>query len=239
MAIVEFQVSPTDQIYVWRVYYKSYKTVRDAVAEYKAQDDPSGYHIDLGFADPADPEGVLMLAQEFGFPFYAPKELKTSYTWLDGIMLMRDFMRNDREISQDEYGTPEYEPSFFVDPSCRAVTKELSNYRSKEPIKGRNVPELGNKVEDHTIDALRYALVCIYKFGAQYSLADVMMGQSEERTPITVGAQSVERGNGERINELLAVNTGSGDPNAIMDLESELSGSDFSFSGTFTYSKDF
>jgi hypothetical protein len=83
-------------------------------------------------------------------------------------------MKADREIGQDEYGTPTYEPSFYVDPSCRPMIKELSNYRSKAPVKGANVPELGNKVEDHTIDAMRYALLCIFKIGVQYHLNDVM-----------------------------------------------------------------
>lgn len=185
LAAVEFQVSPSDQIYVWRVYYKSYKTVPDFVAEYVKQEQPEGYHIDIGFADPADPEGVVMLAREFtsrlteagiqeGLQFTAPKKLKTDFTWLDGISLMRQFMKPDRQISEDEYGTPEYEPSFFVDPNCREMIKELSNYRSKESKGGANVPELGNKVQDHTIDAMRYALLCLFKLGVAYSLSDVM-----------------------------------------------------------------
>lgn len=181
LAAVEFQVSPSDQIFVWRVYYQSYKTVKD-VAEYlKAQNQPEGYHIDLCFGDPADPEAVETMTREMskhypnqGIGVWAPQTLKTDYTWRDGIDLMRQFMKADREISQDEYGTPQYEPSFFVDPGCRVVTKEFSNYRSKAPVKGANVPEFGNKVEDHTIDALRYALLCIFKIGCQNRLADVM-----------------------------------------------------------------
>jgi hypothetical protein len=239
LAIVEFQVSPDDRIFVWRVYYKSYKTLIDAIGEYKAQDNPPGYHVNMGFADPADPEGVIVAGQQFGFPFYAPKELKSLYTWLDGIMLMRDFMRADREVSQDEYGTPEYEPSFFVDPSCRAVTKEFSNYRSKDPIKGRNVPELGNKVEDHTIDALRYALVCLYKMGASYSLADVMTEGATELVELSSNAKGVERGAPNRTSELIAANSRSA--TSIMDLDSDMFGSHEGsiFGGTFTMDKDF
>jgi hypothetical protein len=174
LAAVEFQVSPTDQIYVWRVYYKSYKTVLDVGAELLAQEQPEGYHIDLAFGDPADPEAVAMMTRALGVHVYAPKNLKSDYTWLDGINLMRQFMKPDRQVGEDEYGTPEYESSFFVDPRCTPMIKELSNYRSKAPVKGQNVPELGNKVEDHTIDAMRYALLCIFKLGILYSLEDVM-----------------------------------------------------------------
>jgi hypothetical protein len=51
--------------------------------------------------------------------------------------------------------------------------KEHNNYRSKEPIKGQNVPEFGVKMEDHTLDAIRYGLLYIFKLGATSSLAEV------------------------------------------------------------------
>jgi hypothetical protein len=181
LAAVEFQVSPTDQIYVWRVYYKSYKTLLDVAAELLTQEQPDGYHVDLCFGDPADPEAVATMARALGIQVYAPKNLKSDYTWMDGINLMRQFMKPDRQVGEDEYGTPEYESSFFVDPRCTPMIKELSNYRSKAPVKGQNVPELGNKVEDHTIDAMRYALLCIFKLGILYSLSDVM-----DLTPMAV-----------------------------------------------------
>jgi hypothetical protein len=234
LAMVEFQVSPDDRIFVWRVYYKSYKTVRDAVTEYVAQDQPEGYHVDLAFADPADPEGVKVASEEFsaqfretglqdGLQVWAPKTLKTDYTWLDGIMLMRQFMKADREVDKDEFGTPTYAPSFFVDPRCAEVIKEFSNYRSKEAINGRNVPELGNKVQDHTIDALRYALLCIFKIGCQYALSDVMsVGQNDLRPRMS----GIER-------DSALILSGSGGP-SVMD--GDYLGSS---AGTFTWDMDF
>jgi hypothetical protein len=178
LAAVEFQVSPSDQIFVWRVYYKSYKTIPDVAAEILAQDKPEGYRIDMAFGDPADPEAVVMMSKHLGVSVWAPKSLKQDYTWLDGIMLWRQFMKQDREIGTDEYGTPEYESSFFVDPRCRPMIKELSNYRSKAPVKGGNVPELGQKIQDHTIDALRYALICLFKIGANAHLEEDMVSGS-------------------------------------------------------------
>jgi hypothetical protein len=227
LAAVEFQVSPSDQIFVWRVYYKSYKTVPDVAKELKAQDQPAGYRIHMGFGDPADPEAVQMMTRELGVPVWAPTEIKSDYTWLDGIMLMRQFMSADREISVDEYGTPEYEPSFFVDPRCREVIKEFSNYRSKAPIKGANVPELGQKMQDHTIDALRYALLCIFKIGTAGALTDDLVGTGSvpELSRAAVAARAQEQ------NTALV---GQGVP-SVMDGLLMGSGS----SGIFTQNQDF
>jgi hypothetical protein len=227
LAAVEFQVSPSDQVSVWRVYYQSYKTVKDVAQYLKGQQQPEGYHIDLAFGDPADPEAVETMTRELGVPVWAPPALKNDYTWRDGIDLMRQFMKADREIGQDEYGTPEYEPSFFVDPSCRVMIKEMSNYRSKAPVKGANVPELGNKVEDHTIDAMRYALLCIFKIGCQNSLADVM------NIPEVSIAAAAKRLADAAVTDSALVGLVSGGP-------SVLDGAAFSNAGgTFNMSQDF
>jgi hypothetical protein len=224
---VEFQVSPSDQVFVWRVYYQSYKTVRDVAQFMKNQQQPEGYHVDLCFGDPADPEAVETMTREFGRPVWAPKNLKTDYTWRDGIDLMRMFMKADREVGEDEYGTPAYESSFYVAPDCRVMIKELSNYRSKAPIKGANVPELGNKVEDHTIDAMRYALLCIFKIGCQYSLADVM------DVPELSQSASQRRLENAAVNDSALVGLVSGGP-------AVLTGAAFSSAGgTFNMGQDF
>ncbi len=237
LAAVEFQVSPSDQIYIWRVYYKNYKTIPDVARELKAQEHPEGYHVDLCFGDPADPEAVEMMTRELvkdepaespyrGAPVWAPPGLKNDYTWRDGIDLMSEFMKNNREVGQDEWGTPEYEPAYFVDPRCREVIKEHSNYRSKAPVKGQNVPELGNKIEDHTIDAIRYALLCIFKIGCQYHLADVMAPVPL----VSAGARKLER---TAVTDSALVGLVSGGPDVY-------AGAAFSSSGgTFTQNMDF
>jgi hypothetical protein len=230
LAAVEFQVSPSDQIFIWRVYYRSYKTVEDVAREILAQEQPEGWHIDLGFGDPADPEAVEVMSRYLGVHVWAPKELKSDYTWLDGIMLMRQFMKADREIGTDEYGTPEYESSFFVDPRCLPVIKEFSNYRSKEAIKGRNVPELGQKMQDHTIDALRYALICIFKLGCQYALDDDFVNSTGPGGSADLSRQAVAA----RAQEQNTALVGVGIPDVM---EGSLMGS--GGSGTFTQGMDF
>ncbi len=227
MAAVEFQVSPTDQVYVWRVWYKKFKTIPDMARELKAQEQPPGYHLDLIFGDPADPQAGATLSEEMDVQVYAPKDLKARFTWLDGIMLMRGFMKHDRQVSEDEYGTPFYESSFYVDPRCTPVIKELSSYRSREPIKGQNVPELGVKADDHTIDAMRYALLCIFKLGAVKPLEDSMVS-GETRQPAVFRRESA----------LVAASASD-----MLDTQHVLSSSSAIFGaddpGTFTWGMDF
>jgi hypothetical protein len=136
----------------------------------------------MTFGDPADPEAAVQVATEFRkhghyVNCWAPKELKSDYTWRDGIDLMSSFMR-PVQIRVDKWGAPIEMPRYQVAFECKDHIRELNNYRSKEPIKGQNVPELGNKVEDHTIDAMRYALLALFKMGARgqhltKSMADV------------------------------------------------------------------
>ena len=171
LAAVEFQVSPQDEIYVWRVHYKKYRTIPDHIRLMLDRPAPPGYHIDLAFGDPADPEAAVQVSEEFRKHGYyvqcwAPKELKSDYTWRDGIDLMSSFMRTIK-ISEDKWGAPIEAPRYHVAWGCKEHIKEMNNYRSTEPVKGRNVPELGNRVEDHTIDAMRYALLCLFKLGAR------------------------------------------------------------------------
>lgn len=208
LAAIEFQVSPRDEIYIWREHYKSFWTLPDHINYLKnGREHPEGYHLDLAFGDPADPEAVATVSRDF-VPCVAQKDVKDLFSWQNGIDLMRAFMKpippthnpynpDSSIIVVDEYGTPAPDqPRYFVDWSCVNTIKEHNNYRSKEPVKGQNVPELGAKVEDHTIDAIRYALLHIFKLGAISSLADFYGSQSwrpEPKDPsLALGAITLE-----------------------------------------------
>jgi hypothetical protein len=195
LAAIEFQVSPQDVVYVWRVHYKKYKTIPDHVSLMTSRTNPPGYHIDMCFGDPADPEAAVQVSTEFAKHGYyvqcwAPKELKSDYTWRDGIDLMSSFMR-PVEVLKDKWGAPIEMPRYLVSYDCVDHIRELNNYRSKEPVKGQNVPELGNKVEDHTIDAMRYALLCLFKMGArgQHLTSGMVSSAPVETTPQQVAAR--------------------------------------------------
>jgi hypothetical protein len=184
LAAIEFQITPRDEIRIWREHYLGYTMLDDHIEILKNRDHPDDYHVDLAFGDAADPEAARQISEKFVQCVANPKA-KADYTWRDGIDLMRTFMKpipqsgnpynpDSSLVVVDEYGTPAPDrPRYHVDHSCVNVIKEHNNYRSKEPIKGQNVPEFGVKMADHTIDAIRYALVHIYKLGATSSLADV------------------------------------------------------------------
>jgi hypothetical protein len=98
--------------------------------------------------------------------------------WGVGINVMRGFMKlrppSNGILVVDEYGTPVADvPYYQVDPACKNTIREHNNYRSKDPIKGQNVPELGQNVQNHTIDAIRYALVQLFHLGVNHHLSEV------------------------------------------------------------------
>jgi len=181
LAAIEVQITPRDEIRIWREHYKAFWTIEDHLNYMLyGREHPEGYHVDMGFGDPADPEAARTISEKF-FPCLTNPDVKSEYTWMDGINLMRQFMKPIPQetiggslIVVDEFGTPAPDrPRYFVDHSCTNVIHEHNNYRSREAIKGQNVPEFGNKVADHTIDAIRYGLLYIYKLGATSSLSDI------------------------------------------------------------------
>jgi hypothetical protein len=189
LAAVEVQITPSDEIRIWREHYKSFMILDDHIRQLKNREHPDGYHLDLAFGDPAEPDSIAQVSRDL-VPCVAIKEIKSEYSWMDGIKLMRSFMKpipqstnpydpNSSIVVVDEYGTPAPDrPRYFVDHSCTNTIREHNNYRSKEPIKGQNVPEIGQRVDDHTLDAIRYGLVYIYKYGALSKLRDVYQGSS-------------------------------------------------------------
>lgn len=173
LAAVEFQITPSDEIRVWRVHYKAYERVEEHCRMIREQEQPSGYRIDLCFGDAADPEAAETVSLKLA-PCVADPNAKTN--WREGIDLVRSFL--EREIGQDEHGGPIYGPALLVDFKCKELINEFNNYKAPQSVKGKNVQEIGLKQDDHALDALRYGLVHIYKLGATYSLGDVMMANS-------------------------------------------------------------
>lgn len=169
LAAVEFQVTPNDEIRVWRLHYRAYTRVEDHCNMIKNQDQPPGYHLDMCFGDAADPEAVQTVSINLA-PCIAMPEAKTN--WRQGIDLVRSFL--EREVGEDEYGGPIYGPAFFVDFKCADLIREFNNYKAPQSVKGKNVQEIGLRQDDHALDAIRYGLMHIFKLGATYGLADVM-----------------------------------------------------------------
>jgi hypothetical protein len=174
LAAVEFQVSPSDDIYIWREHYKSYMRVEEHCVEMKRRDQPDGYHLDLAFGDPADPEAVETVSVCL-VPCIALPECKTN--WRSGVDEVKRFLKLRPNGKEDEFGTPELEPKLFVDPSCKNVIREFNSYKADDKVKSNtresSTASAAVKVDDHALDAIRYALVHIYQLGVTASLAEV------------------------------------------------------------------
>ena len=182
LAAIEFQISPQDTIHIWREHYKPYMRIEEHIRELKSREQPEGYHITMCTSDAADPEAAETLNNKFA-PTVANPLAKVN--WRDGIDLMRSFM--ERDGGEDEFGgTLDEIPAYFVDPSCEQTIREHNNYKAPQNSSGKNVTEMGIKMDDHAIDAIRYALVTIYRLGAGYSLQDVSTESEQEPTAHSV-----------------------------------------------------
>lgn len=180
LAAVEFQVSPNDEIFIWRVHYKAYTRVEDHCREMKQREQPFGYHINMCFGDAADPEAVETVSLNLA-PCVADPRAKEN--WRAGIDLVRSFL--EREDGEDEFGGPIYKPALHVDFSCLPLISEFNNYKAPQSVKGKNVQEIGVRQDDHALDALRYGLMHIFKLGATYHLTDVMTVNSSDSMAFT------------------------------------------------------
>jgi len=171
LAAIEFQVSPSEDIYIWREHYKSYLTLEEHINILKARAQPDDYSIKLAFGDAADPEAVRTINQKYTGCMADP-DSKTN--WREGIDIVKKFLKL-YPVGEDEYGTPIEEPKLFIDHSCTNVIREFNNYTvapTRSKITGP--PEKAKKIDDHALDALRYAFVHLFILGASRPLSDAM-----------------------------------------------------------------
>jgi len=170
-AAIEFQVSPRDEVYVWREHYVKNRTLEWHVNELKTRSNPPGYHLDGAFGDAADPQAVEYVSQHLVYCQADPD----SKMWLPGIRLMNQALKQ-HEVGKDEYDRPIMQPRYFVDPSCENHISEMLGYRARKGVspnefKGASVVE--RNVPDHTIDAIRYGLMHLWEVGVQHHLDEV------------------------------------------------------------------
>lgn len=192
LAAIEFQIDPFDNIYVWREHVKPYQTLEGHIKELVSRDQPDGYHLDLAFGDAADPEAAMFVSEHLVGCVADPL---AKANWRQGVDLIKTFLKlwpTGREI--DEYGTPEVAPKLYVDYSCEETIKEFLNYRTQAStpsnLREANTNSAAVKVDDHALDALRYALVSIFLLGARYSLSSVASRaeyESHEETMFSLG----------------------------------------------------
>jgi hypothetical protein len=178
LAAVFFQVSPWDDVYVWREHYLAYTRLEQHLNIIKGMDYPDGYHLDLAFGDAADPEAAETVSA-YLVPCMADPMAKDN--WRQGIDLVKRFLRLYETGETDEFGAPMYKPKLFVDHSCRNTIREFNNYRATEQPNMHRRESGGTgptdrKIDDHTLDALRYGLVHLFELGAKHHLSEVTVG---------------------------------------------------------------
>ena len=173
LAAIEFQITPMDEVRIWREHYKSHMTLEDHIQVMQAREQPPGYKIDLAFGDAADPEAIVVINNKLA-PCLGDPASKTN--WRDGIDLVNGFIKLRPSTTEvDEFGTPgEDRPGLVVDYSCENVRREFNNYKGKRGSRVRSPTELPQKIDDHAMDAIRYGLVHLYRLGAQGSIVDTM-----------------------------------------------------------------
>jgi hypothetical protein len=170
MAAIEFQVTPRDEVRIWREHYKAYTTLNDFLKEMQARTQPEGYHITLCFGDAADPDAISTVNKDFA-PCIGDPLAKDN--WRQGVMNVKKYLLRDTGLL-DAVGKPIKKPALHVDHSCKWTIHEFNNYKTPKPVSGKNVPEMGQKVEDHALDAIRYGLMHVFVLGCQYHLEDVI-----------------------------------------------------------------
>jgi len=171
LAAIEFQVAPDDTVYVWREHYRAYTRLEEHIALLKGRNQPTGYHLDLAFGDAADPEAAATVSEKL-VPCLIDPMAKDN--WRQGVDLVKRHLKEYEVGVADEYGTPLTRPHLYVDPGCTNLISEFNNYRAKTAPKGTNVPEMGAKIDDHALDALRYGLMHVFELGVNHHLSEVM-----------------------------------------------------------------
>jgi len=178
-AAIEFQVTPTDQIRVWREHYRSFTTLREHIRIMQSRPQPDQYHLELGFADSADPEAVMEMSSLF-VPVLAMDDAKN---WRQGVETVKRFLKTRDTGKTDDWGAPVLIPGLVVDHSCVNTIREFNNYRAADPPKTDNDPQdKAKKRNDHAMDAIRYALVHLYELGGNRHLEEVIQSNPPPRT---------------------------------------------------------
>lgn len=191
LAAIEFQVTPQDEIRIWREHYRTHLTLDEHFKIMRERPQPDGYHITNTFGDSADPAAVQEVNQKFA-PCIALPEAKTN--WREGVDLVKSFLMDRETGDTDEYGAPFYKPGLLVDRHCRHTISEFHAYKRRDGVadakeSGTTSPVV--KKDDHAMDAIRYGLMHLFKLGVDYHLDSVMTPTIPSATPepvVPVGA---------------------------------------------------
>lgn len=172
LAAIEFQVSPRDEVFVWREHYETNRTLEWHINHIKARENPPGYRLDSAFGDAADPEAVEYVSQHL-VPCQADPDSKV---WLPSIRLMKSALKIEHHGEYDIYERPIERPRYHVDPSCSEHIREMTGYKARKGVSANEFTGAGvvdRSCDDHSIDAIRYAFMHLWSVGVQHHLDEV------------------------------------------------------------------
>jgi hypothetical protein len=156
---LDVQISPSDDIYVWREYVERYRSNMEHGAAIKNRANPPGYRVDGRWGDFRDPDAAATLGLIIGYV------ASMDVPWKWGVEQIKQFLKARK---------------LFVDPSCTATIQSLSQLHVKPPSKsGVSISEtagdgnIQHKIDDHCADALRYLIGPLYAMGAGSHFTDV------------------------------------------------------------------
>jgi len=156
---LDMQIGPSGQVAIWREYYVTRQPTWVHATVLKRRDNPQGYkprgHT---WADPEDPDAIATLARALG------SVGARAVPWQASIMevkrLLLSYIDEDSKV-----------PMLTVDPSCTNTIREFNRFRVKDTREGLNAAEVAEKVDDHAMSALRYAIYNEFGgFGGDFAL---------------------------------------------------------------------
>ena len=160
---LDIQVSPSDDIFIWREYYGRYKSTVEHGHEIRDRANPPDYAVQARWGDPRGADEAAILSTILGYvgSFHVP--------WKPAVEQIKRMLKPRP-------------PRLYIDPSCVNLIREMGQLHVKPPSRNANAPDIneqqgdGNiqhKVDDHACDALRYFVGPHFVAGAGSSLADV------------------------------------------------------------------
>lgn len=165
---LDIQVSPSDEVFVWREYNVRYVSTYEHGQALKARENPEGYHVDGMWGDPRGADEAATLALMLGHIAYV------DVPWKHGVEAIKRLMKPD--VSGF--------PHFFVDPGCPTTIRQLGQLHVKERGRAQKLDlsentgdgNIQHKVDDHNADAVRYFIGPYFVAGANTHLEDVYGG---------------------------------------------------------------
>jgi len=137
-ALLIIGINSDDQLHVLREWYKTHQTIDEIITAAKALHKQT--KITRWYCDPSEPSFITQFNRAGLRAVPAKNEV------MPGINAVAGKLK---------------EPSLFINKTCENLIKEFHNYQYPDKKDDRNQKEEPMKVNDHALDALRYA---VYNF---------------------------------------------------------------------------